>query len=164
MNRPLDFCMISTFYPPYNFGGDGIFVHRLSNELARRGHRVDVVHCTDAYRLLARREPQASYADHPNVTVHGLRSPFGFLSPLATQQTGFPLFKSSRIRQILAKGFDGLSKIATQYSPSSLEIIAPKEVKLKSNQLQQGLLDIAALITTFTHAAYIARQELKKAK
>jgi hypothetical protein len=30
--------MISTFYPPYNFGGDGIFVHQLSNELARRGH------------------------------------------------------------------------------------------------------------------------------
>jgi hypothetical protein len=30
--------MINTFYPPYNFGGDGIFVQRLSNELVRRGH------------------------------------------------------------------------------------------------------------------------------
>ena len=45
--------MITTFYPPYNFGGDGVFVQRLSNELARRGHLVEVIHCTDAYRLAA---------------------------------------------------------------------------------------------------------------
>lgn len=98
--------MITTFYPPYSFGGDAIFVHRLANELARRGHEVDVIHCRDAYRALARAEPVGSYDDHPNVTVHGLQSPFKFFSPLATQQTGFPLFKSARIRQILAKGFD----------------------------------------------------------
>jgi len=98
--------MITTFYPPYNFGGDGIFVHRLSNELARRGHQVEVIHCIDSYRLLARREPARGYDDHLNVTVHGLRSRFGFLSPLATQQTGFPFLKSARIREILDKGFD----------------------------------------------------------
>lgn len=106
MERSLRFCMITTFYPPYNFGGDGIFVHRLSNELARRGHHVEVIHCQDAYKLLAGREPDTPYTDHPNVTVHGLRSPFGFLSPLATQQTGFPFFKATRIQQILEKGFD----------------------------------------------------------
>jgi glycosyltransferase involved in cell wall biosynthesis len=106
MDRPLRFCMITTFYPPYNFGGDGIFVHRLSNELARRGHQVDVIHCIDAYRLLARQEPAKTYDDHPHVTVHGLKSRFGFLSPLATQQMGFPFFKSARIQQILDKGFD----------------------------------------------------------
>ena len=98
--------MITTFYPPYNFGGDGIFVHRLANELARRGHQVEVIHCIDAYRLGAGQYPVKTYEDHPNVTVHGLKSPFGFLSPLATQQTGFPFFKSARIRQILEKGFD----------------------------------------------------------
>jgi glycosyltransferase involved in cell wall biosynthesis len=106
IDRPLRFCMITTFYPPYNFGGDGIFVHRLSNELARRGHQVDVIHCIDSYRLLAGQEPSGTYADHPNVTVHGLRSPLGFLSPLATQQTGYPLFKAARIREILNKGLD----------------------------------------------------------
>lgn len=106
MDRPLRFCMITTFYPPYNFGGDGIFVRRLSNELARRGHQVEVIHCIDAYHVLARQEPTGTYDDHPNVTVHGLQSPFGWLSPLATQQTGFPFFKSTRIRQILEKGFD----------------------------------------------------------
>ena len=46
----LSFCMVTTFYPPHNFGGDGIYVHRLSNELARRGHRVTVVSAPDAHR------------------------------------------------------------------------------------------------------------------
>jgi glycosyltransferase involved in cell wall biosynthesis len=106
MDFSLRFCMMTTFYPPYHFGGDAVFVHRLSNELARRGHKVDVIHCMDSYRLLAREVPKDGYHDHPNVTVHGLRSPFGFLSPLATQQTGLPLFKRSRIKGILEKGFD----------------------------------------------------------
>ncbi|MGH7824572.1 MAG: glycosyltransferase family 4 protein [Candidatus Binatia bacterium] len=104
-DRPLRFCMITTFYPPYNFGGDGIFVQRLSNELARRKHTVDVIHCIDAYRLSGL-SPIGKYQDHPNVTVHGLKSPFGMLSPLATHQTGLPLFKSAQILKILNKGFD----------------------------------------------------------
>jgi len=106
IDRPLRFCMITTFYPPYNFGGDGIFVHHLSNELAQRGHHVEVIHCIDAYNLFERHMPANTYENHSNVTVHGLKSPFGSLSPLATHQTGFPLFKSVRIKQILQKGFD----------------------------------------------------------
>lgn len=65
MNRPLRFCMITTFYPPYNFGGDGLFVHQLTKELVQTGHRVDVIHCHDAYRLLARREPEGTYEKLP---------------------------------------------------------------------------------------------------
>ncbi len=106
MNSSLRFCMVTTFYPPYHFGGDAAFVHRLSNELARRGHQVDVIHCIDSFRTLSHKEPAEAYNDHPGVTVHGLRSFFRFLSPLSTQQTGFPLFKSRRIKQILQKGFD----------------------------------------------------------
>src|ERR1051325_402073 len=105
VDRPLRFCMITTFFPPYNFGGDGVFIHALSNELARRGHHVDVIHCLDAYRLRGA-APQKAFANHPNVTVHALKSRFGFLSPLATQQTGLPLFKSAHLRRILCKGFD----------------------------------------------------------
>ena len=103
--QPLRFCMITTFYPPYNFGGDGIYVHRLSNELARLGNRVDVIHCVDAYNLAAP-TPSTGYRDHPNVTVHGLKSKLGPLSPFATQQIGFPLVNSRRIREILSQGFD----------------------------------------------------------
>ena len=106
MSPPLRFCMITTFYPPYNFGGDGIFVHRLSNELARRGHTVEVIHCRDSYRFLAGSEPAGAYNDHPNVTVHGLESGLGFLGPLAAQQTGLPLFKRAALRRILDGRFD----------------------------------------------------------
>lgn len=99
--------MITTFYPPFNFGGDGIFVQQLSNELAQRGHHVEVIHCTDAYRLLTTHQPPSTrYDDHPNVTVHGLQSPFGLFSPLATQQSGRPLLNSARIRDILRSSFD----------------------------------------------------------
>lgn len=106
MNRPLRFCMITTFYPPFSFGGDGVFVYQLSNALARVGHHVDVIHCLDSFWMLTDHTPEEPQTNHPNVTVHGLKSPFGFLSPLATQQTGYPLFKSKEIRKILDKGFD----------------------------------------------------------
>jgi len=98
--------MVTTFYPPYNFGGDGIFVHRLAHELADRGHHVEVIHCTDAFRLLAPKGTELVADDDPKVEVHRLASPLGFLSPLATQQTGHPFFKAARIREIFARGFD----------------------------------------------------------
>jgi glycosyltransferase involved in cell wall biosynthesis len=106
ISKPLRFCMVTTFYPPWSFGGDAIYVWQLSNELARRGHYVTVVHCIDSYELLAGKEPGIVYENHPNVEVHGLKSKYGFLSPLSTQQTGYPLFKSGRLREIIDKGFD----------------------------------------------------------
>ncbi len=103
----LRFCMITTFYPPYAFGGDAVFIHRLSNMLARRGHEVDVIHCIDSYRALARGPLPTGYSNEPGVTCHGLVTGVGALSSLATQQTGFPLFKGRRIREILnARRFD----------------------------------------------------------
>jgi len=98
--------MVTTFYPPFNFGGDGIFVHRLANALARRGHHVDVIHCRDAYQLSAGTEVTTGYDNHPNITVHGLKSNWGFLSPLATQQTGHPVFKSTQLNTLIQRQFD----------------------------------------------------------
>jgi len=97
--------MLTTFYPPYSFGGDAIFVRNLSSELARRGHEVHVVHCRDAYRALGggAREPEQSA---PGIVVHGLESGAGVMSPLATHQTGRPLLKARRIREILEQDFD----------------------------------------------------------
>jgi glycosyltransferase involved in cell wall biosynthesis len=106
IHRPLRFCFITTFYPPYHFGGDAVFVHRLSNELARLGHHVEVIHCLDSYYALGGRQPSQPYENHPNVIVHSLRSKWGFLSPLSTLETGIPFFKRSRIREILSAGFD----------------------------------------------------------
>jgi len=107
MGRPLRFCMITTFYPPYNFGGDGIFVYRLANELAKLGHEVDVIHCKDSYLLLQPSGPKGDFLNHSNVTVHGLKSRLGLLSPLLTQQTGYPFLKRKKIEALLkSKEFD----------------------------------------------------------
>lgn len=88
MGRPLKFCHLSTFYPPYSFGGDAVFLHRLANTLAQRGHEVDVIHCADSYHVLRPGPPPNQISNHPGVTVHTLKSPWGFLSPLVAQQTG----------------------------------------------------------------------------
>ncbi len=107
MQRPLRFCFLSIFYPPYSFGGDAIFVSRLANALAALGHEVDVIHCVDSYRTLAKGEPKTAFVNHPNVTVHSLRSRLGILSPLIAQQTGSPWPKTSRILEVFySKKFD----------------------------------------------------------
>jgi len=101
--------MATSFYPPYNLGGDGIAVWRLGNALARRGHTVHVVHCADAFALLSPSGTTGTYPNHPNVTVHTLRSKAGALSPLVTQQTGLPGFKAGPLREIIESGrFDVL--------------------------------------------------------
>ena len=104
--RSLRFCMVTTFYPPYSFGGDGIFVQRLSHELAARGHTVDVVHCIDAYRGMSAAAPASATPEPPGVTVHGLRSRFGALWPLTMHQTGGPSFRAGAVRRILDQPFD----------------------------------------------------------
>ena len=101
------FLMISTFYPPYSFGGDAIYVERLSHELVRRGHEVEVVHCADAYESLTRNRPSPSEAPRAGLTVHTMRSGLGILSPLLTQQTGRAFFKRGFIRDLLrSRHFD----------------------------------------------------------
>jgi glycosyltransferase involved in cell wall biosynthesis len=107
MPRPLNILHLTTFYPPYSFGGDAMYVYRLSHALGDEGHQVDVVHCVDSYHLLHPGPPPIDFAPHPRVTVHGLRSGFGALSPLLTQQTGRPLLKLRRINALLhASSYD----------------------------------------------------------
>jgi len=98
---------LSTFYPPYSFGGDAMYLHRLVNALARRGHEVDVIHCADSYRLLHAGPPTQVFHNAAGVTVHTLKSPLGFLSPLLAQQTGMTWPKTNQIRDVLmSKKFD----------------------------------------------------------
>jgi glycosyltransferase involved in cell wall biosynthesis len=106
MRRPLRIAMITTFYPPYNFGGDGQYVRRLAHALVRRGHEVDVIHDADAYRLLGGGVEQEPLAEPKGLTVHSLRSGAAALSCLATQQLGRPLVHGPSIRKILGSGFD----------------------------------------------------------
>jgi hypothetical protein len=64
MSRPLNFLHLTTFYPPYHFGGDAMYLYRLSHALAERGHHVDVVHCVDSYHLLHPGEPPVKFKEH----------------------------------------------------------------------------------------------------
>jgi glycosyltransferase involved in cell wall biosynthesis len=109
MNRPLRFCMVTTFYPPYGFGGDAVYVQRLSHELAARGHEVDVVHSIEAYRALggkAHDRPSSVVEMDGRLRIHGLRSPAGLLWPLAVQQTGGPAFHARTLRSLLDRDYD----------------------------------------------------------
>lgn len=103
MSRPLNFLHLTTFYPPYSFGGDAMYIYRLLHALGDAGHHIDVIHCVDSYHLLHPAPPEIRFANHPNVTVHELRSGYGGLSPLLTQQTGRPYLKTKRIRAVLEK-------------------------------------------------------------
>lgn len=96
--------MVTTFYPPHAFGGDGVVVWRLSNCLAAAGHTVEVVHCLDSYRAVGGHALPAGWDNHPNITLRSLHSGVGTLSPLATYLTGRPIFKTQQLRSLLADG------------------------------------------------------------
>lgn len=104
VDKPLRFCLVTTFYPPYHFGGDGVFVYRLAEALAERGHSVDVVHSVDAYRLQQRVEPEIAFSHHPSVTRHALATKRPMLSALSAHQLGTPAIYGRRLRKLLDGG------------------------------------------------------------
>ena len=97
MTRPLRFCLLTTFYPPYNFGGDGVDVERMAHALTRRGHQVTVVHEVDAYEWLAGRTIPPPATGTTGIEVIGLRSRLGVMSPLLTHQLGSPVVHRRRL-------------------------------------------------------------------
>lgn len=100
--RTLDICLVTTFYPPWSFGGDAIFVESLAHALADDGHRVTVVHCRDAYRLLARHEPDAP-APHDGVRVVSLHGAIPHLSPAVTYLSGRPGPKRRALERLFSE-------------------------------------------------------------
>ncbi|MBA2642208.1 MAG: glycosyltransferase family 4 protein [Actinobacteria bacterium] len=101
--QPLSFCMVTTFYPPHHFGGDAMYVHRLSAELTRQGHDVTVVYPPDAYRALGGRaehdEPEESA-----VNVVRLDDRLGRVAPTLTYLTGRPALRAGQLRFVLESG------------------------------------------------------------
>lgn len=104
---PRRWCFLTTFYPPFNFGGDGIDVQRTARALARRGHQVTVIHDIDAYEWVSgSRGLEPSSADD-GVEVVGLKSGLGMLSPLLTHQLGRPVAHGRAIASLIqARGTD----------------------------------------------------------
>jgi glycosyltransferase involved in cell wall biosynthesis len=94
-------CFVTTFYPPFGFGGDGIAIQRLAQALARRGHDVTVVHDADAFTVLGGRAVEEPTPDPFGVRVVTLRTRHPLLSTLLTQQTGHPVVNGPALKRLL---------------------------------------------------------------
>jgi glycosyltransferase involved in cell wall biosynthesis len=104
--RPLRFCHVTTFYPPYNFGGDGIAIRRLSEALVRRGHDVTVIHDKDAFDSLNPGDDPSPPTDGA-ISRIGLESRSSSVSSLLTHQLGRPVVHRRRLAELLdGDGFD----------------------------------------------------------
>ena len=106
MTEQLSFCMVTTFYPPYHFGGDAMHVYRLTNALARRGHTVTVVHSEDAYRALGGKEPAGAFPHEPGVTLRPLRTAVPIAAATATYLTGRPGLNARVLDDVFRERFD----------------------------------------------------------
>ena len=103
----LKFCLLTTFYPPFNFGGDGIDVQRTARALVRRGHAVTVVHDIDAYQWVAGKRMADPPPISDGVETIGLRSKLRMLSPVLTHQFGHPVVHGRTIAELIRqRAFD----------------------------------------------------------
>lgn len=132
--KPLRFCFLTTFYPPFHFGGDAIGVRRLARALVRRGHEVTVVHDIDTWRTLSGKPDPRPDLEPAGLTVVGLSSRLGVISCVLTQQFGRPVVHGAAIERVLAGGrfdvvhFHNVSQIG---GPALLAMGGgPKVVKL----------------------------------
>ncbi len=112
----MKFCMVTTFFGGHSFGGDAAYVDRLCQALCRRGHEVHVYYCVDAFNAVRGNHPLREYTPTPGLHLHPLESGYGILSPLATQATGLPLFKS----RVLRDGLDSTDTDVVHFHNISL--------------------------------------------
>jgi glycosyltransferase involved in cell wall biosynthesis len=103
---PLRFCLVTSFYPPWSFGGDAIFVQRLARLLAAEGHEVTVVHSRDAYFTVGGGPVDEPEAAGDGVEVVAVDAGLGPVGPLATYLSGRPLVTGRALREVLERDFD----------------------------------------------------------
>lgn len=131
---PLRILMLTTFYPPYSFGGDGVSVQRMARALARRGHEVSVVHDENAFLSLGGQMPAVpsqTVTSQDGVEVIGLRSRLGMLSSLLVQQTGRAVLHSGRLRRLVADKRPDIvwhNNVSLMGAPGILDIAAPLRI------------------------------------
>jgi glycosyltransferase involved in cell wall biosynthesis len=102
----LKIAMLTTFYPPYSFGGDAIGVERLATAMAKQGHHVTVIHDIDAFATLSNTTNLSPTPISPaeNINVIGLRSNIGFISNLMVHQLGRPVIHRKQLQVLLQPG------------------------------------------------------------
>ena len=129
---PLRILMLTTFYPPYSFGGDGSSVQRMARALAARGHEVTVVHDENAFLSLGGQVPADSPgAAQDGVQVIGLRSSLGLLSSLLVHQFGRPVLHAGKLRRLVDDKRPDIvwhNNVSLLGGPGILDIEAPLRV------------------------------------
>ena len=100
------FAMVTTFYPPFSYGGDATYVRALARGLVARGHEVEVIASSDAYTMRSPIPANFASDGDDGVIVHRLQSAVPWLSSLIVQQTSSPGLYAGDIRRILARNFD----------------------------------------------------------
>jgi len=120
--------MLTTFYPPYYLGGDALHVYYLSNELAKLGHEVHVIHSIDAYYLNRRIAPSGNYPNHKRVFLHPLESKLGIAAPLLSGFVGLSYPLTSKALKLVAEIKPDVvhHHNIVGFGPSVLDARAPK--------------------------------------
>lgn len=75
-------------------------------------------------------------------------------------KSGF--YSASADLSVLVKDFNIMTRVALLYSPSSIEIFAPKEVKVPIGDAQNILNDISNIVTTLAHTVFVQEGQLRK--
>lgn len=102
------FGMVTTFYPPYSYGGDATYVRNLSRTLTERGHQVEIIASTDAYFVRSKEVTDLDTTDEDGIKIHRLHHPTGLLAALVSHQTGRPGLYTPALESFFAKPFDVL--------------------------------------------------------
>lgn len=103
------FLMLTTFYPPWSFGGDAEVVRQLSQALVTIGHEVTVAHTIAGHRILeGRRSPpsDSTVRIEDGIRVLALDAGLGPVAPLASYLSGRPALLRRRIDRLLREEFD----------------------------------------------------------
>ena len=82
-------CMVTSFFGRHSFGGDSVYVERLSRALWRRGHEVHVAYSSGAFDLARGSQPLRRYDDSSHLAVHDIgRGVRGQIAAFWNHQTG----------------------------------------------------------------------------
>ncbi len=124
----MKFCMLTSFFGAHSFGGDAVYVDRLSRALLRRGHEVTVIYSLDAYEAVRGRVEPAPYEAPGGLRIKAIRSAAQPLPLLLSHQLGRPVgMQRDLLAAIGGERFDVLHfhNISLLGGPGVLSLPAP---------------------------------------
>ncbi len=98
-------CMVTSFFGRHSFGGDSVYVERLSSALQRRGHEVHVAYSSGAFDLVRGSQPLRPYHAPPQLYIHDIgRGTRGKMAALWNHQTGGAGLLVQALGSLLTRG------------------------------------------------------------